>query len=113
MKTLKTNREFARVFKQGKSAGHKDLVILGRKGRSKETRVGFCISRKTGNAVARNRLRRRLKEIIRHTGGIKPRWEIVIIAKPTSTSLSFQDLQTLTEKLLTRLGVKVSPVAQP
>ena len=114
MESLKTNRDFERVFKKGKSAGHRDLVVLARRGRSKDVRVGFCISRKTGNAVIRNKLRRRLKEIIREMeDGLRPRWEIVIVAKETSKDLSFQALQKLTAKLLTRLKVLVSPAGSP
>ena len=114
METLKTNREFERVFRKGKSAGHRDLVILGRKGRSKAVRVGFCISRKAGKAVARNKLRRRLKEIIREIeSDLKPRWEIVIVAKQTTGSLNFQALRKLTRKLLTRLGARVLPDGSP
>lgn len=114
METLKTNGEFERVFKKGKSAGHRDLVVLARRGRSKAVRVGFCISRKTGNAVTRNKLRRRLKEILREMeDGLKPRWEIVIVAKDTSKDLSFQALRKLTRKLLTKLNVVASPAESP
>ena len=114
METLKTNRDFERVFKQGKSAGHRDLVVLARRGRSKNVRVGFCISRKTDNAVTRNKLRRRLKEIFRETEqSFKPRWEIVVVAKDTSKELSFQALRKLTVKLLTRLKVLASPDDSP
>jgi len=106
--TLKTNREFERVFRKGKSAGHRDLVILGRRGRNKDVRIGFCISRKTGNAVARNKLRRRLKEIIREMEPeFKPRWEIVIVAKERTTEMSYQALRKLALKLLKRLGALV------
>ena len=112
METLKKNREFERVFRQGKSAGHRDLVVLARRGRVKAVRIGFCISRKTGNAVCRNKLRRRLKEIIREAEGrLKPRWEIVIVAKETSKDLSYQALRELTLKLLTRLSIVASPAS--
>lgn len=110
METLKSNRDFERVFKQGKSAGHRDLVVLARKGRARSVRVGFCISRKTGNAVIRNKLRRRLKEIIRESEqSLRPRWEIVIVAKDTSKELSFQELKRLTRKLLKKLNILALP----
>lgn len=109
METLKTNRDFERVFRKGKSAGHRDLVILGRRGRSKNVRVGFCISRKAGNAIVRNKMRRRLKEIFREAeSDLKPRWEIVIVAKESTRNLSYQALRALTLKLLSRLGVRAS-----
>ena len=102
------------MFRKGKSAGHRDLVILGRKCRSRSFRVGFCISRKTGNAVVRNKLRRRLREIVRGSEScLKPHWEIVIVARETTPELDFQALKKLTLKLLKKLGVLASPAALP
>lgn len=105
METLKTNRDFERVFRKGRSVSHRDLVLLGRKRRPSVTRVGFCISRKTGKAVARNRLRRRLKEIVREVEGrLDPKWDLVIVSKQTSTSLSYASLKIRLTNLLERLG---------
>ena len=75
METLKNNRDFERVFRKGRSASHRDLVVLGRKRRPYYPRVGFCISRKSGKAVERNKLRRRMKEIV--TNEITP-GEVII-----------------------------------
>lgn len=106
METLKTNRDFERVFKKGRSAAHRDLVVLGYKRRPSRFRVGFCISRKTGKAVQRNRLRRRLREIVRRVEGrLDPKWDLVIVSKPSSTELTFALLQERLICLLERLGI--------
>lgn len=44
---------------------------------------------------------------------VYPRWEIVIVAKETTTKLSFQELRQLTRKLLSRLGTRASRDASP
>lgn len=108
MITLKNQREFDRVFRKGRAASHPDLVVLGHRRKPFGPRVGFCISRKSGKAVARNRLRRRLKEIVREfEGRLDPQWDLVIVSKPTSASLSFSHLRMRVRRLLEKLGALV------
>ena len=58
-------------------------------------RVGFTASRKVGNAVMRNRARRRLKAVVaelvgRHT---KPGHDLVLIARTATCDRPFEDLK--------------------
>lgn len=57
---------------------------------SKECRVGIVVSGKIGNAVKRNRIRRRLKEAIRK---FCPIAEIVIRASGDVDNLSFKEIE--------------------
>lgn len=59
-------------------------------------RVGFTCSKKIGNAVARNRAKRRLREVARLglPGLGRPGWDYVLIGRPEATILrGFTDLQ--------------------
>ncbi len=83
---LKLSREFERVRKEGRAVrgGLLMLGVLPVEG-EKMFRVGFVTSRRVGGAVTRNRVRRRLREIVRRNqhalkGGI---W-LVVIARPAA-----------------------------
>lgn len=59
-------------------------------------RVGFTCSKKVGNAVARNRAKRRLREIARLglIDGARPGWDYILVGRPGATiSRDFADLQ--------------------
>jgi ribonuclease P protein component len=58
-------------------------------------RVGFTASRKVGNAVKRNRARRRLKAVAAELIGAhaKPGLDLVLIARPATGNCRFEDLR--------------------
>jgi ribonuclease P protein component len=57
-------------------------------------RFGLTVSRKVGNAVVRNRVKRRLREILRRHRDLwpSPATEVVLIAYPTSADTTFEQL---------------------
>ena len=63
--TLRNQRDFARIYRQGKSKGSRYTVILYRKNGLDITRTAFVSSRKVGNSVERNRSRRLMREAYR------------------------------------------------
>lgn len=70
-------------------------------------RVGFTTSRKVGNAVIRNRCRRRLRELVRHQVPvlIKPQHDLVFIARTAAASVPFALLQAALQQAATRLKI--------
>jgi ribonuclease P protein component len=69
-------------------------------------RLGFTCSRKVGNAVARNRARRRLREAARRVLAPAPAgWDIVLIGRPATVERAFPALVDDLSSALRRLGV--------
>jgi ribonuclease P protein component len=69
-------------------------------------RVGFTCSKKVGNAVARNRAKRRLREIARHVLPVAGRdgWDYVLVGRPQVTAtLDFLKLKSDLSRALDRV----------
>lgn len=113
LKTLKKPREFDRVFRQGRSVAGQHLVLYCLKRPRAGRRVAFCVSKKLGSAVVRNRIRRRLREVYRlNQEKLAARWDLIILARPAALGAAFQALETTFLSLAARAGL-VREVASP
>ena len=80
--TLRKQRDFSRVYNQGKSKGSLFAVVLYKKNGLKYTRTAFVSSKKVGNSVQRSRARRLLKESYRaFEDNIKKGYDIIFVAR--------------------------------
>ncbi len=75
-------------------------------------RVGITVSRKVGNAVARNRARRRLRAVARETlpGQAMPGHDYVLIGRKGTLSRPYDALRGDLEGALAKLGLRQAPV---
>lgn len=101
---LKENRDFRRVFRRGKSAASSHFVLYWYWNREPEFRVGFSVSKKVGNAVERNRLKRILRECFHDLSKEYklPSIDIVIVCRVRAKGQSYQVLYADLVKLLRR-----------
>lgn len=79
---LRRRSDFARVYRRGKSYANKYLVIYVLANNQNFNRFGFSVGKRIGNAVRRNRIRRRLRELCRlHLKVLRWGYDIVVIPR--------------------------------
>jgi ribonuclease P protein component len=81
---LTSSSEFQAVFRKGQRIDRPLMVVLWRQTESDQARrAGFTVSRQVRGAVARNRVKRRLREAYRETREEAPlRLSLVLIGRP-------------------------------
>ena len=106
--SLKENSVFRRLYRRGACAGNRYLVIYCRRnGRSETSRLGLTVSPKLGNAVMRNRIRRRLREIYRaEEPTLKRGYDLVIVARHGAVQAEFAVLARAFAALADKLNLR-------
>ena len=91
---LKQNHEFRRLYSKGKSAVSPYFVIYCRRTGRPENRLGITTGVKLGNAVKRNRARRRIRELYRtHEQGVPTGYDIVVVARTRAIYGRYDELE--------------------
>ncbi len=104
--SLKKNYEFRRLYDKGARAAMPRLVLYCRKSRGGKNRLGLTVGKKTGKAVVRNRVRRRLREIYRlNEQRMIKGVDIVIVARTAAVSASYRELEEDFNKAASKLGL--------
>ena len=86
--------DFDAVYRTGKRRSSAHFTVFFRLNDLPQTRFGFSIKKALGHAVARNRMRRRTRELVRGLRQEIPAgWDIVIHPKSTLARAEFAALQ--------------------
>lgn len=92
---LKKRPEFLNLSRWGKKIHAPHFVIITKPNNRGETRLGVTVSSKVGNAVARNRVKRFLRECFRkYRRQIVPSQDVLIIARKGAVNLSSSDVES-------------------
>ena len=91
---LRKRAEYTAVYERGRNYANRllTLKVAPTPVRSDLSRFGYSVSKTVGKAVVRNRVRRRLKEIAR-LAGVRPGWDIVLIARSSTALATYGELK--------------------
>ena len=104
--SLRTSDEFKHVREAATPQQHQLCVVYAAPVNAEHVRVGLSVSKRFGSAVHRNRMRRRLRAVVRALLPVmSPHWEIVIIARNPAQTATYAQLQVAVDRCLRRSGV--------
>ena len=93
--------DFDAVYRAGKRRSNSHFTVFLRANQLPHSRFGFSIKKALGGAVVRNRIRRRVREVVRcHRLEISAGWDIVIHPKSNVAKAEFASLTTDLLRLL-------------
>lgn len=107
MRTIKSKRDFEQVFTRGRRFNHPliRMIVCRSQGEGDAGRVAFAAPKRIGNAVARNRSKRVLRETARALEFPLQGYDIILFATPRTGNASPSELTGALHSLVRRAGI--------
>lgn len=104
--SIRKNSEFRAVYKRGRSFSNYVLVLYIYKNNCDYNRLGVTVSKKVGNSVARNRIKRLIKESYRlNSDSINKGYDLIFIARNPAKGKSYKDIEKAIINLFNKAGL--------
>ncbi|OGO52792.1 MAG: ribonuclease P protein component [Chloroflexi bacterium RBG_16_68_14] len=101
---LRHRQEFAAVYRRGRPYRSDLLALRALRTGHEPSRFGFAVRQALGNAVVRNRVKRRLREAVRSLP-VAAGWDLVLNARAGAVEAEYHQLRAEVSKLMARAGV--------
>jgi ribonuclease P protein component len=96
--------QYSLVYEKGSSWASQLMVMKAWPNQLALSRYGFSVGKRLGGAVVRNRVKRRMREIMRALP-LEAGWDIIFIARPKAAAASFAVLEKTVRGLLSRAKI--------
>lgn len=91
---VKREKDFKAIFKDGTSFANRKFVVYQLENQQNHFRVGLSVSKKLGNAVTRNQIKRRIRHILQSVkGSLVDHVDFVVIARKGVETLEYAEME--------------------
>jgi ribonuclease P protein component len=106
LEMLRSANDFRRIQGQSRTRTEPALLMRYRQNDLDRTRFGISTGRRVGSAVVRNKIRRRLRTILRRMASdVEPGWDILLVCRPKAAEGSQAELEATLVRLMSSAGL--------
>lgn len=109
---LTGSTRFSQIHREGRASANRLLVLKSLPNDIDRSRFGILVGKRSGNAIVRNRVKRRLREVLRREPVVAG-WDIVIIARRPAADADYHHLQGAAQELLKKARLISDESAPP
>ncbi|MFQ5576431.1 MAG: ribonuclease P protein component [Anaerolineae bacterium] len=103
---LRKNADFQQVRRMGQSKSTRLMVLVALPNHLSHSRFGFAVSKRIGNAVRRNKVKRQMREAARlFFEQFQPGWDLLFIARAPIRRASYADIEQSVRHLAQMLNL--------
>lgn len=96
--SLRRTRDYDEVYKGGRRQRSPHFLLIARKNEESGLRVGISVQKRLGNAVVRNKIKRRIREIVRREDW-NVRGGVDVVIQPRTGKVAREEFAALREEL--------------
>lgn len=102
---VKENKDFSRIINSGKKCWNDTYSIYYDKNNHDDYRIGISVSKKIGNAVVRNKIKRQIRNIVDNNKNIyQKNIDYIIIVRRNYINLKFSELEKKYLELMKKIA---------
>ncbi len=90
---VKSEKDFNAIFKRGQSFANRKFVVYMLEKEQKHFRVGISVSKKLGNAVVRNSIKRKIRHVLMQHQKQLVQADFVVIARKGVEELDYHQVE--------------------